>query len=168
MDNPTIRLLLEEDWYLIKRIRLEALQKHPEFFCPSQDEFAFTEEKWRSRLRDANGATFGLFVGEEIVGISTVSRANNQPSARQAELVGSYIRSEYRGQGLSRLFHEARIDWAKAQGDIDTLIVEVQEDNRSSLASHIRYGFAFVEKRCKEQRDGSALESLVFALDLSS
>jgi len=56
---------------------------HPDLFCPSQDELAFTEEHWRSRLRGANAATFGLFAGTEIVGLSTVVR---EPNARQAEL----------------------------------------------------------------------------------
>ena len=166
MANPTVRVLAEEDWALVRQIRLESLQQHPDLFCPSRDEFAFMGEDWRARLRDTHGATFGLFVDDEICGISTIMREGNQPDARRAELAGSYIRQDYRGQGLSRLFYEARIGWAKSQGDIDTLIVEAQEDNHASHGAHRHFGFAFVHKELRAQLDGSALATLVYALEL--
>jgi len=148
------------------RIRLESLQQHPDVFCPSRDEFEFTEEDWRARLRGTHGVTFGLFVDGKISGISTVIRQGNQPAARRAELVGSYIRQDYRGQGLSRLFYEARIAWAKSQGDIDTLIVEARENNHASHGAHRRFGFLFVRKHRLEQLDGSTFDTLIYALEL--
>ncbi len=84
------------------------------------DEFAFTDMDWRERSTSTQGITFGLFFGTEPVGISTAARGKNQPDATRAHLVGSYIRPEHRRKGFSRLFYDARIAWAREQGDIGT------------------------------------------------
>ena len=164
--NPTLRELKELDWAVLKAIRLESLTLHPDLFSPSRDEFAFTEMDWRERLTATQGVTFGLFFGTEPVGISTVFREGNQPDATRAHLVGSYLRPEHRRKGFSRLFYDARIAWAREQGDIGTLVVEAREDNIPSHSAHQHFGFYFVRDKEIIFGDGRAFRSLIFQLDL--
>ncbi len=128
--SSSIKRLTPDDWEGFREIRLEALKLQPESFCPSQDESKFTEQDWRTRLSNPNGATFGL----------------------------------YRGNRLSRLFFEARINWAKECGDIHVLVLEHRDDNLLSERAHHKYGFVLKSSEAKKWPDGSSRPSLVFEL----
>ena len=164
--KPTLRELVESDWAVLKSIRLESLTRHPDLFQPTRDEFAFTDMDWRERLTATRGRTFGLFSGTDPIGISTIVREGNQSRATRALLVGSYIRPEHRRKGFSRLFYDARIAWAREQGDIGTLVVEAREDNIASHSAHQHFGFYFVRDKEIIFGDGRAFRSLIFQLDL--
>lgn len=142
--NFSTRKLTAEDWQIVKQIRLEALQLHSNFFAPSRDEFKFTESEWKDRLSGASSASFGVFNEKnEIIGLTGITRDNDD--AGLAWLVSSYIQAPYRRMGLTRLLYEARIQWAKAQNDIHTLVVHHREDNEASRKSHQKFKFEFIK-----------------------
>lgn len=143
MQDFHVRKLNVEDWSAYRALRLEALSRNPEFFTPSRDETKFTEADWKERLLNPNAAAFGLYHAGELVGLSGIVREKNQADSPRAHMVSTYIREEYRGQGLSRLFYEARLAWARAQKDIKTLVLEHRSDNTASEKAHRRYGFQF-------------------------
>lgn len=163
MSRPRLSRLQVKDWRDYQLIRLEALRSDPQFFCPSQDETQFTEADWKNRLANPNAAVFGLFVGDSIVGLTAIIRVGNQASSTRAELVSSYIRKEFRGLGFSRLFYEARIAWARAQGDITTLVVEHHRSNIPSFRAHQKFSFKPVPTKHHPPQDGA---TLVFELEL--
>ncbi|MBT3584726.1 MAG: GNAT family N-acetyltransferase [Halobacteriovoraceae bacterium] len=161
-----IRQFVKEDWRDFRDIRLEALKLHPEFFCPSRDETQFKEADWKERLGNTNGASFGLYLGESIVGLTGIIRADNNQKSTTAHLVASYIRSEYRRQGLTKLFYQARISWAQEQKDIVAIVVEHREDNFPSKAAHQNFSFKFVESRDQKWPDGSTKACHIYQLEL--
>ncbi|MBL7670926.1 MAG: GNAT family N-acetyltransferase [Bdellovibrionaceae bacterium] len=162
----SIRHLTPNDWQIFREIRLESLKKHPAFFSPSRDETKFSEIDWKERLSNRNSASFGLFSENKIIGLTGIVREGNNPRATKAHLVSSYIREEYRRLGLSKLFFEARMKWAKDQGDIKTLILEHRDDNLSSQKAHSKFGFTLVESNDQTWPDGSFRPSLRYQLNL--
>lgn len=145
-NNISIRQWSEHDWQIFKAIRLEAVSKHGNFFGASLDvESAYDEARWKERLSNTyNGAVFGLYDGDTAIGLTGIYRDWHGREGA-AMLCMSYIREEYRGQGLSDLLYKARIDWAKAQGDIHTIMVGHREGNDASRAANQRWGFVFVK-----------------------
>lgn len=143
--NFYTRLLTEADWKTLQQIRLEALTLHPNFFAPSHDEFKFTEADWKERLNNKDGANFGLYNDKnEIIGLTGIIRDNEDRSC--AWIVASYIQAPFRRMGLTRFLYESRIQWAKEQKDIHTLIVHHRADNEISKKSHQNFNFEFIKK----------------------
>jgi RimJ/RimL family protein N-acetyltransferase len=139
------RKLSANDWLIYKHVRLEALELHPNFFSPTSDEFKFADAEWIDRLSNMEGANFGLFNDQnEMIGLTGIFRDCDDRSI--AWLVASYIKAAYRQKGLTRYLYEARIQWAKEQKDISTLIVHHREDNEISRKSHQKFNFEFVKK----------------------
>jgi L-amino acid N-acyltransferase YncA len=81
-------------------------------------------------------------------------------------LVSSYIQEPHRRKGLSKLFYQTRIDWAKAQGNIKALILELRDDNLPSQKAHQNFGFRFIESIIHAWPDGKVRPSLKFRFDL--
>lgn len=166
MNSFTLRQLTPDDWPLYRDLRLEALRKHPAFFSPSRDETNFSESDWRARLSNPNSATFGLFSGSEMIGLTGIVREGNDPSSTTALLVSSYLQREFRGKGLSKLFFDARIQWAEVQGDIKTLILEHRDDNLPSQRAHAKFGFEMIGSEEQTWPDGAVRPSLKYQLVL--
>jgi RimJ/RimL family protein N-acetyltransferase len=162
----TVRKLGEADWETYREIRLEALRKEPAFFLPSREETAFTELEWRARLKNSNAATFGLFAGDDMAGITTVVRDGSAAGVGRALLVGSYIRKSYRGQGLSAELFRARLAWAKEQGDIHTLVLEHRESNLPVRKAGAKFGFTLAGSREEVWPDGTQGVCLVYELKI--
>lgn len=74
----------------------------------------------------------------------------------------SYIKNEYRKLGLSKLFFEARMTWAKSQKNIKTLILEHRDDNLPSQRAHQKFGFRLVDSNDQTWPDGSIRPSLKY------
>ena len=156
-----------QDWEDQKLIRLESLVEHPEYFCPSRDETKFSEQDWKQRIQSPNSAGFGLFDPKgNIIGLTAIVREGNDSKSTRAQLVSSYIRKKYRGRGLSQLLYKSRIEWAKDQGDIDTLIVEFAEDNLASQRACDKFDFKMVESKDETWGNNELKKCLVYQLKL--
>jgi RimJ/RimL family protein N-acetyltransferase len=166
MNGIAVRQLVPDDWELYRKIRLEALKAHPEYFSPSRDEHSFSEADWRERLENLHAATFGLFAGNEIIGLSVIVREGNNPASERAFLVGTYIRKDFRGQGLSAQFFKVRMEWAKKQKHLRTLRLEHREDNLPMLKAHEKFGFTLNGSREQNWPDGTRAACLIYELRL--
>ncbi len=166
MSEFKIRQLKPEDWKDYREIRLEALRVNGEFFCPSKDNTKFTEADWTNHLENPNSAIFGIYKGSQIVGLTGIVRENNDANATSAQMVMSYIKKEFRGQGLSKMFYDARIAWAKSQSDIKTLVVEHRDDNFASEGAHKKFGFEYVGSSMQAWPDGQSKPALIYQLKI--
>lgn len=137
-----------------------------EFFAPSQDETKFSSDQWIERLTNKNAASFGLFQNDKIIGLTAIIRENNELSSERAMMMSSYIKHEFRGMHLSKLFYEARIDWAKKQKNIKTLLISHRRDNLISKNANQRFGFKFTDSYRKTYLDGVEESCLVYELTL--
>lgn len=160
----TLRQLQVGDWEILRSIRLEALEKHPELFCPSTDERKRSAVEWQEFLQRDGFCVFGLFDGDKVIGISGIRKDRDDPSGRTALLVMSYINEFYRGCGLSRLFYEARIKWAKESQQFNRITVGHREGNRASEKANQAFGFSLVSSKDINWPDGSVAPFLLYEL----
>jgi RimJ/RimL family protein N-acetyltransferase len=160
----TIRQFTTADWQLYKAIRLEALRSEPGVFASSYDQQSeHPDEYWHGRLASKSCAYFGLFADGELVGMTGVMC--DEGNINEAELIASYIRPEHRENKLSRLFYQARIEWARATG-IERLIISHRESNISSRQANQHFGFQFTHRVLRHWHDGMWEDNLYYELVL--
>ncbi|MBY0518219.1 MAG: GNAT family N-acetyltransferase [Bacteriovoracaceae bacterium] len=162
----SIRKLHSDDWALLKELRLESLRLHPNFFYPSKDETKFTEEEWRGRVSNAYSASFGLFDSSQMIGLTAVVREGADPQSSRAHFVSSYLREAYRRRGLSKLFFEARLQWAREQKNIRTIILEHRDDNEASKRAQAKYNFKLISALDFTWPDGQVRPSLLYEMEI--
>lgn len=162
--NIYLRKFNSDDWQKYRSIRLEALAAHPNYFSPSRDETKFTETDWKQRLNNENSCTFGLFIDGKLVGLTGIVRDHTE--FEKAHLVSSYIKAEYRKMGLSSLFYEARIKWAKEQKNIKLLVVDHNEENEPSMKAHQKFGFIFSNSYEEVSTSGQSKKILCYKLEV--
>lgn len=165
INKPALRNLLEQDWALLREIRLRALQADPGVFSSSfASESQMDEAAWRSWLTSPDVGVFGLFDGSAIIGMTGIALRKDDPSGTSAILWGSWIAPNYRGQNLSQQFYEARIAWAKVHPTCTHIIVSHRASNHASKAANQKHGFVFTHTEPKTWPDGTREDSVYYAL----
>lgn len=148
-----------------KSMRLEALQLDRGMFGNSYEyEAAFPEEQWLARITNPNGACFGLYYGDELIGITGIVVANEE-KPDVAYMTQSYIRQAYRGRGLSKLLYEARMEWAKAH-QIKCLKIGHRASNQASRSANQHYGFIYTHSEPRTWPDGNTEDMFYYELVL--
>ena len=144
MSDITVRRLGEDEWEQYKTARLSALEESPEAFAASvEDERAYDEEFWRTRLRrsqrllaEVEGATVG------IVSVGLAQEGND----RVAEIFGLWVTPAARGTGVATQLVHAGADEARAQGR-SHLAYWVGSDNGRAVAFASGCGFRPTDSR---------------------
>ena len=157
MASVTLRELVRSDWPALRDIRLHALRTEPGvFFSRYADEAVQADEHWMALATgDEKHQLFGLFAGEELVGISRVSVDRNDPSGATAELGMSYIAPEYRGRGLAGQLYEARLAWVRARPQFVRVVVghrPVYVDDLSAIGHKPKRA----RRGCRDRRRGTS------------
>lgn len=164
-DNPSIRQLLEADWEIFASMRLHALQECPSVFSSNYaKEKNYTADDWAGWLKPEGKCVFGLFDKETLIGITGAVTVKQEPT--NGVLYGSFIQRPYRGRGLSDLFYESRIGWAKDYLPWKKLIVSHRENNEASRRANQRHGFVYTHRASKIWPDGVTCDELCYELDL--
>lgn len=161
-NNYTLYALEQKDWKILRALRLEALEKHPDVFGGNLFEAQLLDEAtWKNRANSRDSIYFVLNNGDECVGLTSVFKLTNE---RAALLASSYIRAPHRGKRLSDMFYAARIAWAQDHPDIDKITVNCRESNTPSKKAIIRNGFVQYNAVPKKWPDGTVENHLQFAL----
>jgi GNAT superfamily N-acetyltransferase len=161
----TIRQFSPEDVAQYKSLRLEALQLECGMFCSSYSrEAAFSHEQWVARISNPNCAYFGLYNEDELIGITGIV-ITDEERPTEAFMTHSYIRKEYRGQRLSRILYEARLEWARTH-QIKCLKVGHRVSNLISKAANQYYGFNYTHSEPNTWPDGQTEDMLYYELML--
>lgn len=84
---------------------------------------------------------FGLFDGEQFIGITAVFTDRGDASGATAHLAMSFIKPEYRGKGFSRMLYGARLEWVAAHPKFNKIVVSHRASNEASRRANQRYGF---------------------------
>lgn len=159
-----IRQLLPADWQQFKSIRLEALRVEAAVYAASYGDLKdMPDGFWQERLIDNNFGYFGLYHGDELIGLSGV--VCDTAKKHEAEFIASYIRKEHRGKGFSKLFYEARIEWARING-ITHIIISHRESNLASKKANQHFGFQFTHSVPRLWHDGKWEENVYYELIL--
>ena len=157
-----IRQLGIGDKEAYKNVRLEALAVEPTVFCSNyKREAAFEEAEWLIRLDGTNSASFGLYYGNLLIGITGI--IISQPG--EGTLVASYIRKEHRGKGLSAMLYQARLDWARSR-HLKQIIVSHRKSNLASQRANQHFGFRYTHEEVILWPDGIEESNVYYCLEL--
>ncbi|MHB8717822.1 MAG: GNAT family N-acetyltransferase [Candidatus Dormibacteria bacterium] len=111
----TLRRLGEDDWAILRAVRLRALLDSPASFGTlHSDAEAWTVERWRRRARgSALSADLVAFAEGEPVGMAG---CRVDPAGGDAEVISVWVDPSHRGTGLGRRLVLAAMGWAGQAG----------------------------------------------------
>jgi RimJ/RimL family protein N-acetyltransferase len=162
-----IRPLDPADWQAFREIRLSALQTEPGvFFSSYLAELALEPPEWQARIAGPGRVVFGLFAGDDLIGITGVVTDRDDPTGTTAMLAMSYIRPDYRGRRLTALFYEARLRWIAAQPHFTRAIVSHRASNTASARAILRAGFTRIGHGARTWPDGTTEDEVRYEFSL--
>lgn len=136
-----IRHTVEDDWEILKEIRLASLRDAPTAFGLSHAiAAADSDSQWRDRAAGRGRAEF-LLAFEEGVAVGMVGGAVSEKS--EFNLIAMWVGPEHRGTAAAALLVDAIKKRAAARGHA-RVVLDVAPDNRRAIAFYQRQGFAFL------------------------
>jgi ribosomal protein S18 acetylase RimI-like enzyme len=140
-----IRRVTEDDWELLKDVRLRALAEAPYAFGSTLErERDRTEEEWRewaARGRhDSGGATFAAVDGHRFVGMAGGFDDDEEGVPPGVHLVAMWVDPAVRRQGVGADLVEAVVTWARERGAPEVHLW-VADGNDAARSLYRRLGF---------------------------
>lgn len=163
-----VRDLVVSDWKQLKELRIESLIKHGDLLSEPLNEAKNRSDRgWQYLIQDPRSKFLGAFVGDVMVGISAIFTDRRDPTGKTGILGMSYVREEFRGQGISRDFFSQRIAWAQTSSTIEKLVMGHRKGNEKSQANAVREGFTKTEEvKDFTFTDGSVGELINYSMRL--
>ncbi len=160
--NFAIRRVSEDEWELIRAVRLAALKDSPDAFWAIYDEeAAFDEARWRDFMgsawfvAEADGTPIGIAAG--------IDRFVADPNDRM--LISMWVAPDARGAGVGRALVDAVLKWARADGAAG-LRLWVLSGNSSAEKLYLSCGFVPTGLTEPLPRDPSLIEAeMTFRFD---
>ena len=136
-----IRATNEDDWALLRQIRLDALCDAPTAFGVSHATAAANSDtQWRDR---ASGRGPAYFVLALVNGVAVgLAGGVISPSAEPA-LIAMWVRPAHRGAAVAAGLVGAIKQWAVGHGH-ERLVLNVSPDNERAAAFYRKQGFRFL------------------------
>jgi ribosomal protein S18 acetylase RimI-like enzyme len=136
-----IRHTTEEDWELLREIRLASLLDAPTAFGLSHASAAsYSDAQWRDRASPRHQPEFLLaFVNGAAVGIV----GHHVSPAQECNLIAMWVKPECRGMAVAASLVEAVKTRAVAQGHA-RVVLDVSPDNARAAAFYRKQGFSFL------------------------
>ena len=132
---------MEEDWEVLREIRLASLLDAPTAFGVTHAAAAANSEaQWRDR---AAGRGPGRFVLAFVDGVAVGMAAGVVSGAGEFNLIAMWVRPEYRGAGVAVGLVEAVKENAVARGH-SRVVLDVSPDNERAAAFYRKLGFVFL------------------------
>ena len=151
MDTPSLRPLDEDDWLVLRELRLRALEDSPDSFGPPlASALAEPESYWRAWAKGRGRLqAFGAWSAGEPVGLISAGIRDGV-----GHLGALWVAPEARGRGLAVELMNTACDWLQARG-CSRIELEVTQGNPAAEI-YRRLGFEFTGAK-QPLRDGSPL-----------
>ena len=165
----TIRTLTVADADDFRRIRLDALRRHPEAFGSAyEDEVKLDRTQFAERLTVPGLTRFGGFRDTALVGLAGLAMREGAKERHKAKLFSMYVEPGHRGAGLAERLIEAVIAGAREAGGVE-LQLSVTMGNAPAQQLYRRMGFSVygVERRSLKV-DGRFYDEELMAFDLTA
>ena len=136
-----IRLTKEEDWEILKTVRLESLLDSPNVFSATYDTAEkYSESQWRDRAAHRTQYQYILAIeGARAVGII----GGTQNPALEFNVVAMWVNPEFRGKGIADLLVSAMKEFAMSKGH-SRIVLSVSPHNSRAVRFYSRHGFVFI------------------------
>lgn len=129
----------DDDWSLVREIRLRSLSTDPSAFGQSWDkESTYDDALWQQRVNEA--AWFLAVDGGQPVGVVAVRQEADSP-ASERELQAMWVTPASRKTGIAQALGEAVLDWAREDG-AETVTLYVGPGNKGAQAVYESLGFS--------------------------
>ncbi len=129
----------EDDWELVRDLRIAALRDSPEAFLESvASAEARDEAGWRARV-SADPGRRSLIARDDAgrwLGSMTIVTTEDR-----VWLVGAWVAPDHRGTGVAEALLRAQLEWARAALGADRLWLHVTEGNDRARRLYERVGF---------------------------
>jgi GNAT superfamily N-acetyltransferase len=140
--RPAIRPTTEDDWELVRDVRLRALADAPAAFGSTlvreRDRAEAEWRQWAGRGRSGDGVMFVADDGDRFVGLAGGYHEEDRPDA--VHLVSMWVDPAQRGDGLGRRLVEAVVDWARREG-ASVVNLWVTDENEPAISLYRSCGF---------------------------
>lgn len=140
----------DDDWSLVREIRLRSLSTDPAAFGQSwETESTYEDAVWQQRVRDA--AWFLAVEDSQPVAVVAARHEEDAP-ANERELQAMWVSPGSRHAGLAQALAEAVFEWAAEDG-ADTVTLYVGPDNAGAKALYASLGFQDTGERWEVVED---------------
>jgi len=141
-----IRKLTADDAAAFREIRVEMCRLHPEAFAQTPEEVAEMSEDqcrewWAPSEVFPEKFVLAAFEGERIVGTAAFRREEMLKERHRAFIWSVYVRSNARGQGISKLLMQQIIDEARRMEGLEILSLVVALTQTSARTLYTALGF---------------------------
>ncbi len=136
-----IRHTTEEDWEVLKEIRLSSLLDTPTAFGVTYESAATNSDaQWRDRAANRSPAQFLLaFADEAVAGmIGGVVSATDE-----FNVIAMWVKPDYRGTAVAAALIESIKECAVSRGH-RRIVLDVSPDNARAAAFYRKQGFSFL------------------------
>ena len=141
LNELVIRLTEEEDWEILKKVRLESLLDSPDVFLATYDAAEkYSELQWRDRASHKTQYQYILAIeGTRAVGMI----GGTKNPALEFNLVAVWVNPEFRGKGIADFLIAAMKKLAISKGH-SRIVLSVSPDNLRAVSFYSRHGFVFI------------------------
>jgi ribosomal protein S18 acetylase RimI-like enzyme len=125
------------------RLRIEALERDPEAFSASLEEYrALSLEEVKRRLWSNSGAfVVGTFEDRRLIGMAGFYREQGTKSSHKGRVWGVYLTPHARGVGVSKKMMRTLLDRARAIKGMDQVLLSVAVTQIPAIRLYRSLGF---------------------------
>jgi RimJ/RimL family protein N-acetyltransferase len=140
--NIIIRKATETDAEQIILHMKKVLVESAQFFATSVEEFNPTieEEKAWIQAQEENGLVLVAEVNQTIIGLLSF-RLSTTKKFRHKGVFGMSIQESHTNQGIGRMFIKKLLEWAKEDGRVEKITLEVFSNNERAIHLYKKLGF---------------------------
>lgn len=132
-----IKTIPKTRWKEYKALRLEALKKEPLSFARTyEEERDYSEKKWKERIKN----TLFALENNELAGIVSFRQCELIKMSHIAEIVGLYVKEEYRGKKIGSKLLEAAINKIKTNKKIEKIRL-ITDPSLKAQKLYKKFGF---------------------------
>ncbi len=140
-----IRPAVVEDTLSYRDLRLEALQNHPTAFSSDYATalarpMSFWTERLQSGGTETTVANFNVVHDGHLIGMCAIVRQNSPKIQHTADVVGMYVRPDWRGMHIAEGLVTACIEWAQTH-KVRVVKLAVVDTNTPAIRCYTRCGF---------------------------
>ncbi|QHH97472.1 GNAT family N-acetyltransferase [Acinetobacter dispersus] len=141
LEELVVRLTTEEDWKILKTVRLESLLDSPDVFAANYATTEkYSESEWRDRASQKTKFQYVLAIkGDRAIGII----GGTQNAVHEFNVIAMWVNPIFRGSGIADLLVSAIKNLAVSKCH-SRIVLSVSPKNERAVYLYSRHDFVFI------------------------